>query len=101
MTKNISNCLSMTSSTQTSIWVSYDGRYNNQGLETKQLRNSTLDIFPAPQEHLSMHQVKIGRAATDIISSHIAKFLQIWSTIAGYYELCVGFSQSEMEKYFE
>ena len=38
---------------------------------------------------------------TDIISSHIAKFLQIWSTIAGYYELCVGFSQPEMEKYFE
>ena len=38
---------------------------------------------------------------TDVISSHIAKFFQIWLTIAGYDELCVGFSQSEMEKYFE
>ena len=27
----------------------------------------------------------------DVISSHIAKVFQIWSTIAGYDELCVGF----------
>ena len=27
----------------------------------------------------------------DVISSHIAKFFQIWSRVAGYDELCVGF----------
>ena len=27
----------------------------------------------------------------DVISSYIAKFFQIWSTIAGYDELCEGF----------
>ena len=39
----------------------------------------------------------------DIISSHITKFFQIWLTVAGYDELCVGFyiSQLEMGKYFE
>ena len=47
---------------QTLILLSYDGRYNNQGLQTKYLRHSALDIFPAKQEHLSMHQLKIGRA---------------------------------------
>ena len=61
MTKNISNFLLMTCSTQNTR-LSYDGRYDNQGLQTKQLRNSALDIFPALQEHLSMHQLKIGRA---------------------------------------
>ena len=48
--------------TQTAIRLSYDSRYDNQGLHTKQLRQHTLDIFPALQEHLSMHQLKIGRA---------------------------------------
>ena len=32
---------------------------------------------------------------------NIAKFFQIWSTMAGYDELSVGFSQSETAKYFE
>ena len=38
---------------------------------------------------------------TDVISSHIAKFFQIWSRVAGCNELCVAFSQSETEKYFQ
>ena len=32
---------------------------------------------------------------------HIAKFLQIWSAVTGYDEICVGFVRSETEKYFE
>ena len=31
----------------------------------------------------------------------IAHFFQIWSTVAAYGELCLAFSQSETEKYFE
>ena len=31
----------------------------------------------------------------------IPDFFQIWSTVAGYGELCLAFSQSETEKYFE
>ena len=32
-----------------------------------------------------------GSGMTDVISSHIAKFFQIWSTVASYDELCLGF----------
>ena len=31
----------------------------------------------------------------------IPNFFQIWSTVAGNGELCLAFSQSETEKYFE
>ena len=38
---------------------------------------------------------------TDAISSHFAKFFQIWSRAAGCDELCTAVSQSETEKYFQ
>ena len=38
----------------------------------------------------------------DFISSHIAKFFQIWPTVTGYDEYyALDFSESEMAKYFE
>ena len=39
--KTISKWNTMTTFTQAPLWLSYDGRYNNQGLQTKQLCNST------------------------------------------------------------
>ena len=40
------------------------------------------------------------RCTFDVIGWLIAKFFQIWSSVAGYGELCMAFSQSESEKYF-
>ena len=37
----------------------------------------------------------------DVIDSLNAKFFQIWSSVAGYGELCVSFKPIRMEKYFE
>ena len=39
--KAISKCHALKILKQTPMWLSYDGRYNNQGLQTKQLCNST------------------------------------------------------------
>ena len=37
----------------------------------------------------------------DVIDSLNAKFFQIWSSVAGYGELCVSFKPIRMGKYFE
>ena len=73
--KTISHWQSLSNFAQAPMWISYDGCYDNQGLQKKYLRNRALDIFPAQKEHLSMHQLKIGRAVNFVLRVNFSSLL--------------------------
>ena len=53
---------------------------------------TTTTSQPCPQVFLADRSIIWQFCCTiDVISSHIAKFFQIWSTVASYDELCLGF----------
>ena len=53
---------------------------------------TTTTAQPRPQVSVADRSIIWQFCCTiDVISSHIAKFFQIWSTVASYDELCLGF----------
>ena len=78
--------------------------------ETSEMFRHFIGIhYQKPQPRLQVFSVNSSMiwrfcCTIEVISSHIAKFFQIWSTVAGYDELCVEFNQKRRnivnEQYF-